>query len=240
MYIKESIQKVLPWHTEAELSLLKADILANGIINPIVTFRGAIIDGYARYIIAKEFGVPFETVEMDFANETEAILWRIKTHIGRRNLSLFQKCEMVLTFEPEIAAEARKRMLGGKRLPNNATRGNTVKVLADMVGVSQESIRCAKYVIENSDQETLRRVRKGELSIKGAYMSLRMRSNPPIQDVALVETEEIKADIERLGTIIEPIRTAVNNLITRVSEGDACPREIISELQRVSTLIDKI
>ena len=225
LIISQNIHKVLPHHSEEEMCLLTANIKENGVIQPIVVWlgRGIIIDGHARYAIARKFGLPFPIKEMDFASETEAILWVIKTHIGRRNLSIFQKCELVLPYREAIAAEARKRMHQSKHLPKDEIRGETNQILANMVGISGETLRQAAHVMEQGDQETLRRVRKGELSIKRAYDSLRGK----------MPRQTKKADT------LQPAKEAVDDLIVRISEGDVTTKAIIAELRRVSSLIEE-
>ena len=95
----ERIKNAVCQHSDTEMNMLRENIRANGVIDPIVLCRGTIIDGYARYSIATALGIPFKTVEIDFADEAEAIIWRVKT----------QKCEMVLPLEAELRKEGKRR-----------------------------------------------------------------------------------------------------------------------------------
>lgn len=162
----ERIHSVLPAHTEEEVSIITESLIKDACIEPLIVCKGVLIDGYLRYHICHEHGIPFEVVEMDFADETAAILWMIKQHIGRRNLSIFQKCEMMLPFREALAADAQQRMVVGKKLNSTANRGRTDQFLADMAGVSCETIRMVRYIIEHGDRETLRRVRKVRSLVK--------------------------------------------------------------------------
>ena len=228
----ERIEKAVARHSEAELNLLRENIRDKGVIEPVVMWRGTIIDGYARHRIATELGIPYKTVEIDFANETEAIIWRVKTHIGRRNLTPYQKCEMVLPLAEAIAANARQRMLTGKRIPDGEMRGDTSQLLANMAGVSSETIRRAKYICEHGDEETKRRLRKGEISITYAFFTLRGR--PP----------KISTDTLPIGTkptvYLYPIKTAIDDLRDRVTDGEASPKAIVAELNRLSAMIEGV
>ena len=105
----ERIKNAVCQHSDTEMNMLRENIHEYGVIDPIVLCRGTIIDGYARYSIATALGIPFKTVEIDFADEAEAIIWRVKTHIGRRNLTAYQKCEMVLPLEAELRKEGKRR-----------------------------------------------------------------------------------------------------------------------------------
>lgn len=233
--INPNIHNILPQHTEQEMLSLRGSIAERGVIEPAIVWRGhnTIVDGHARIAIAEELGLDCPVIEMDFANETEVILWVIKAHLGRRNLSLFQKCELALKYRAAISAEARERMLRGKALSSNSTRGSTFQILADMAGVSHGTMRMANTIISKADQETLRRVRKGEISIHRAYHSLPEKLNQPLTPYTRAEIAFSRETDERLL----PIREAVEDLKNRVSKGEVSPRTIVAELDRISDLI---
>jgi hypothetical protein len=228
----ERIQSVLLAHTEQEESITTESLLNEGCIEPLVVWKGVLIDGYLRYHICHEHGIPFEVVEMDFSDETEAILWVIQTHIGRRNLSTFQKCEIVLLFEPELRAEAKKRQGWRSDLKGMEDHqfGRTVSYLANMAGVSTGTLHHAKYIVDNGDQETIRRLRNGEISVYRGYSSL--REKPPRPPKESIGARGVMIDIR-------PIKTAVINLINQVSDGEATPKAIIAELNRINVMIEE-
>jgi len=229
----ERIENAVARHSEAELNLLRESIKDKGVIEPVIMWRGTIVDGYARHRIATDLGIPYKTVEIDFANETEAIIWRVKTHIGRRNLTPFQKCEMVLLLEPELRQEAKKRQ--GWRSDVKGAREDcwrTREFLANMAGVSSGSINRAKYICEHGDEETKQRLRKGEISINFAYCTLRQRPLTPIQTVPAAS---LPAAIN-----LYPIKTAIDDLRDRVTDGEASPKAIVAELNRLSAMIEGV
>lgn len=222
--INPNIYNVLPHHTEEEMSSLRESIAERGVIEPAIIWRGhnTIVDGHARMVIAEELGLDCPIIEMDFANETEAILWVIKMHLGRRNLSLFQKCEMVLKYRDAIAAEAMERQRGGKKLTEGVQRGETDKILGNMVGVSAGTMRMVRILISQGDAETLRRLRKGEITVTHAYRTI---ANKP---------RRYASDI--LGEKLRSVREVVEGLKERVVAGEASPNAIIQELDRISEL----
>lgn len=228
----DRIHSVLPMHTDQEISITTESLLNEGCIEPLVVWKGILIDGYLRYRICHEHGIPFEVVEMDFSDETEAILWVIQTHIGRRNLSIYQKCEIVLRFEPELRAEAKKRQGWRSDLKGADEHrfGRTVSYLANMAGVSTGTLHHAKYIVENGDQETIRRLRNGDISIYRGYSSL--REKPMRASKESMRARGVMIDIR-------PIKTAVNNLINQVSDGEATPKAIIAELNRINVMIEE-
>lgn len=224
--INPIIHNTLPQHTDEEMSFLRASIAERGVIEPAIIWRGqnTIVDGHARLLIAEEMGLHCPVIEMDFANETEVILWIIRMHLGRRNLSLFQKCEMVMKHRDIIAAEASKRQMGGRKIKDGAQRGKTNMILGNMAGVSAETMRMVQFLMSRGDQETLRRLRKGEVSVSYAYRTIANKPRCYASDI--------------LGVKLRSIRNAVEVLKDMVADGEASPKAIIRELDRISELIE--
>lgn len=223
--INPNIHNILPQHMEQEMLSLRGSIADRGVIEPAVIWRGhnTIVDGHARMAISEELGLHCPVIEMDFANETEVILWVIKAHLGRRNLSLFQRCELALKYRDAIAAEARKRQMGGKRIKDGTQRGETDMILGNMAGVSSETMRMVRFLVSQGDEETLRRLRKGEISVTHAYRTVANKPRRYVSDI--------------LGEKLCSVREAVEDLKDRVSKGEVSPKTIIQELDRISELI---
>ena len=129
--------KLIPPLQDTELSMLTDSILANGCEMPLVVWNGTLVDGHNRYRICHENGVPFAIEEKEFDSREAAELWLVRNQLGRRNLTDYQKCELVLPMEELLKAAAEKRMLLGKRqlsdpLPNLAG-GQTVTGTPDAI-----------------------------------------------------------------------------------------------------------
>ena len=223
--INPRIRGILPQHMEQEMLSLRESIADNGVIEPAVIWRGhnTIVDGHARMAIAEELGLDCPVVEMNFTSEAEAILWVIKTHLGRKNLSMFQRCELALKYRDAIAAEARERQRGGKKLLDGVQRGETDRILGNIAGVSSETMRMVRILMSRGDEEILRRLRKGEVSITHAYRTVANKSRRYASDI--------------LGEKLCSVRKAVEDLKDHVIKGEASPKAIIQELDRISELI---
>ena len=175
---REIFEKALPRPKEDERCYLSADMTEHGCLNPIMTFHGVIIDGHTRYDICHELGIPFEVEEMEFEDDEAALLWILRNQLGRRNLTDFEKCELVLPFEEQLKKEAKERQ--GQRndlknIPENLQEcsGETFDGLGNMAGVSGRNMRKAKWLHENADEGTLNKLRRDEISIHRAYTDLR-------------------------------------------------------------------
>ena len=177
---REIFEKALPRAKEDERTFLSADLKEHGCMNPIVTYHGAIIDGHTRYDICHEFGIPFEVEEMEFEDDVAALLWVLRNQLGRRNLSTFEKCELVLPLEEQLRKEAKERQ-GTRRdlnnfveiFPQSEVSAKTRDILGAMAGVSGKTLMDAKWLHNNADPDTLDQLRQGKISIHKAYTNLK-------------------------------------------------------------------
>lgn len=71
----------------AEYLQLEANIKKDGCRDPIITWKGFIIDGHNRYEICRKHRIPYETKEMHFESKDEVIIWICANQLGRRNIS---------------------------------------------------------------------------------------------------------------------------------------------------------
>lgn len=79
----------IPPLREEELKQLEENILADGVvINPLIVWKGIIVDGHNRYrILQKHPEIQFTTYEKQFSDRYAAIAWICKNQLGRRNLT---------------------------------------------------------------------------------------------------------------------------------------------------------
>ncbi len=85
--IKKDFKNLIcPLHRQEYLQL-EENILRDGCLDPIILWRGYIVDGHNRYEICTKHGLEFKTVEMEFDSEQEVIAWICANQLGRRNIS---------------------------------------------------------------------------------------------------------------------------------------------------------
>ena len=199
--ISEKLDKALPPLTEGELSLLTESILTEGCREPIVVFNGTVIDDHNRYRICREHNIPFAITEMEFDDEDDALLWIIKNQLGRRNIPDFVKGELVLPLEAQLREEAKKRMGRRKKeetladLPNNNEPLNTRDTLAEIAGISSRTLGTVKKLIELADEDTLAKLRAGEISIHGAYKAIKDQEEKRKYEEAVRRSKEMDKEI---------------------------------------------
>lgn len=105
--INPKFRELIPPLAPEELAQLEANILADGCRDPLVTWRGTIVDGHNRYDICTRHHIGYQTIALEFADESEAQVWIIRNQFGRRNLAPFTRVELALKLEPLLKAKAK-------------------------------------------------------------------------------------------------------------------------------------
>ena len=180
MSIDDGFRSLIPPLTDDEYRRLEASIIAEGVRDPIITWNGTIIDGHNRYRICQEHGIAFKTAERVFGSRDAAKIWIIENQFARRNLSAYDRSVLALQLEPLYEAEAKRRMLAGKADPTQKfAGGETREKLADIAGVSHETLRKVKAIETEAEKGNPSAVmardalRSGDAkSIHGAYVSV--------------------------------------------------------------------
>ena len=184
--IDPEFHDLIPPLTDEERNMLEASILKEGCETPLTIWNGVIVDGHNRYKICQVHDIPFSVSEKEFDSRDDAILWIITNQLGRRNLTSYQRGELVLKFEPLLRAQARERQAtcsGGDQpqlVKNSAQAGNagrTREKLGQMAGVSHDTIKKVKKLSEAADDETKQKLRRNEMSINKAYTDVMHREH---------------------------------------------------------------
>jgi N6-adenosine-specific RNA methylase IME4 len=84
--IDAEFQALIPPLRADERAQLEANIQAEGVRDPLVVWRGVLLDGHNRFEIATRLGLPYQTVERGFGTREEAADWIDRNQLGRRNL----------------------------------------------------------------------------------------------------------------------------------------------------------
>ena len=184
--IDSEFRELIPPLMEEERKILEDSIVANGCETPLTVWNNTIVDGHNRYDICQEHGIPFAIMEKNFENREAAMMWMISIQLGRRNLTTYQKSELALKFEPLLREQAKERQAtstGGncpQLVQNSSQAGNGEKTrqkIADIAGVSHDTIKKVKKLAEAADEETKRKLRHGDVSINKAYTALMQKEH---------------------------------------------------------------
>lgn len=190
-----------------DMQVLRRSLRAIGLLNPIVLYEGAILDGRHRYLACKAENVPIEY--RDFGGDDLAALeFVLAQNLARRQLTVTQKRRLWERLGPEverlrIAARERQATLNNDdpslRQPV-VEAGRVDEQVGNMIGVSRETVR-QWAAIDKAPIEVkvnlLERMDRKELSTKAAYKELRMIENPKEQDQA--DFEGVRSAIKSLA-----------------------------------------
>ena len=201
--IDPEFQGKIPPLTFEELNQLEANILRDGrIINPIIVWRGLIVDGHNRYTIAKKHPeIPFTVHEKEFASRYEAIIWICKNQLGRRNLTPEQKKFLI---GKQYSVEHRKPGGNGNNqhtaaakktvpeelcqfdtIPPTASEASVRKQIAERNNVSESYVaRSEKFmrgveIMEQMMPGTKEKILSGQFKVRDADMHRLARADFP-------------------------------------------------------------
>ena len=96
-------------------SALEASLRSEGCPDALVVWasRGILPDGHNCLEICQRHGIAFQTVSVKLGNMGEAKAWVVRNQLGRRNLTAYQKAELVLRIE-DVCPPGRRRTSGGR------------------------------------------------------------------------------------------------------------------------------
>ena len=172
--VDPDLSSTLQTQNELDRMLMKSSIEKYGVMDSVKVWAGkrVIVDGHNRVRICAELGVPYPVEEIEFADAEAAKKWMKDHQLGRRNLTAFARCEMVIDLEPELREQSEKNH--GKRsdldnfalnLGRSSRENRTSHRLADLAGISHGTFDKAKWLLESTDARTKESLRAGTISI---------------------------------------------------------------------------
>ena len=172
-------EALIPPLSEEEAAGLEASILTEGLRDPLVTWRGRLLDGHHRLVICRAHDISFQAREIDLPDREAAMAWIIRTQLFRRNLAPFTRAELALKLEPILASAAKRRQ--GTRtdladnIPQNSagSSGEARDELARVATVSHDTIRKAKVIVAEAPEEVKADLRAGRTSMHKEFKVLR-------------------------------------------------------------------
>jgi len=185
--IDPEFQALIPAPTLEELAGLREDISKYGCSDPIKVLEGTgeILDGHHRYQICQDLKIPFQVVEIEFPNRTEAKIWIIKNQHARRNLTESQRAILAVTLEALYAEQAKERQGTrtdlGQPLDENEV-GRSVEKAAKDMGISHQLVSSAKKVVNLGIPELAQMVEDDKMAVGTAAI---VADLPPEQQVVV-------------------------------------------------------
>lgn len=184
IYEQHPLSAAFPAMSEEELQNLKDSIDVIGVQNPIVIYEGKIIDGWHRYKVANELGMPCPAVHL--AEDIDPQDFVLANNKARRHLNRGQIAIAYTKVYQWYPQGKTSKPLLGKVL-------KSAEELAKLSGTSKSSIEQAKSVLKNGAKPVQEAVQSGKISLrKGAKIS---RLDLESQFKALTEPPEPRPSI---------------------------------------------
>ncbi len=181
--LSQMFRELLPPHPGTVLKLIHDGIEEKREVQPGIAWKGILVDGYVRYDICKELGIPFEITEMEFETEEAAKFFKISNQLLQRDMTIFHRCEIVYPFENFIAEQVEKqrrkaiseyRQNGKISAERHCSEDkDTGTIVAGYAKTSRRMWFRAKALIENADEEAKELLRTGKLKIYPTYLRLK-------------------------------------------------------------------
>jgi hypothetical protein len=148
------LAELLPPIAEKEFSKLVKDIHEHGLIHPIVTHEGLVLDGRHRFEACAEVGIEPRFVEFSSLGlncSVEDFIW--SSNVTRRHLTGDQRTMMAAKFADAIRKLARERQKAGLKkgdqipvVADSPPREKTREAIAKRAEVSEHKARQAEAV----------------------------------------------------------------------------------------------
>ena len=178
IYGVQPAASVFPVLSDSELAELADDIAKNGLIEPIVTFEGKILDGRNRFIachLREDLEEELRFVEwrkLDWSGDSGSLVsFVISKNLKRRHLDTSQRALIAAGLVPLFAEEAKARQ-GARTDISAGLRGSdfgkATEKAAERMSVSPRSVESASKVLRDGIPELAEAVKSGQMAVSAA------------------------------------------------------------------------
>lgn len=168
--IDKEFQNLLRPLTAEEFKSLEDSIKQDGCLRPVELWNGYIVDGHNRYSICMKNDIPFEQVDVTgkFETKSDVMKWIVQNQRARqtgRQLSKTELAQMAMVVEKQVVVEAKEnqgtRTDISSNLNESVTPIRTASKAAESIGVSENTYRDMKLVVEKGSDEQIERMNMG-------------------------------------------------------------------------------
>lgn len=201
--IDQEFRQLIPPLTEEERKGLEDSLLKEGCRDALVCWGNVLVDGHNRYEICRRHNLPFRTVQRDFADRNAAVEWIILNQFGRRNLPAHERARLALRLKPVIAEQAKakesdRKTTFQKSEKSNLPQVNTSKQIAEIAGVSHDTIAKVEHIEKEAPAPIVQASRRGDVSVNAAYQVTKLE--PEKQEEIAKRIEHIKEEPKETST----------------------------------------
>ena len=96
--VNNTIAGIVPMAVKAEQDALNVDVKTNGLLSPVVLWKGMIVDGRCRQVACIAAGIDVVATELGWNMPEEQVIAIVKSLNTRRNLTMTQKCMSAIRY----------------------------------------------------------------------------------------------------------------------------------------------
>jgi hypothetical protein len=174
LMIDEEFKNLIPPLACDEIKQLEENIISEGCRDPLVAWKGFIVDGHNRYEICTRNKIQYRVIEREFENRSAVILWMIDNQFGRRNLADIDRIALASKRESVLRPLAKEQQIRKPesvlaKLPKQKPI-DTRKESAKVAGVGERTYDDGKLILDAAENgeiepEVVEKVRRKETSI---------------------------------------------------------------------------
>jgi DNA modification methylase len=176
--IDKEFSKLLPALSPSEYTTLKQMCLRDGIIDPIYTWKGKIVDGHNRVSISKQHKLPYKTKELKLPDRDAVKQWILEYQLARRSITTYDKIVLALNYEDKYKEQAKANLKVGKGRAKKGRKLNlqpfkpidVLTELSKISGSNRSSVSHVKYILKHGTKDIKEKCSKGQLPISTAFM----------------------------------------------------------------------
>lgn len=129
----------------------------------------------------------YKTVNYDFDDKNDVIIWIIKNQLGRRNISSYDRALLAIKMKPAIAEKAKKNLtlsqgqgIKGCQISDKVNIIDTKKELAEIAEVSHDTISKVEEIDKKAIDPIKELIKSNKISINQAEKASNL--TPEIQE----------------------------------------------------------
>jgi N6-adenosine-specific RNA methylase IME4 len=209
------LAELFPLIEGADFEALRDDIKANGLIDPVVTLEGKILDGRNRYRACQAAGVEIVTTEFLPSEDGDPLQWVISKNLKRRHLNESQRAM--------VAAKLANLKHGGDRsdqAANSPVAPVTQSTAAKMLNVGDRSVRDAVVVKGKAAPELIAAVEQGKIAVSVAAKAASL----PIETQIVIAEKAKAGDANAARTVMKQTARAEKERMLGVKQ-QALPKK---------------
>ena len=206
--------------SQNEMDILEKSICLEDCLEPIITWKNTIIDGYKRYYICREEGLEYSTKTMTFSCREEAIIWACRKRLTKteRNTNVSRYLIGKIYISTKEINNRLKRNKGYDEKQSLATDGRVSITIGQEFCLNCHTIEkygayaAAMDKVSEKDQELFEMIITGKIKTDRTQVIRLVQNN--FKGIRALKSSYNTADVNKPRAIDDVVAKSGNRLIT--------------------------